>query len=237
MLPGVASSSNYFKAGTQWTVEVGSMPTNMKQIVYSIEEGPITELEDSKAMRLISTTEEGVQSLEAVILSEGEKVFFRDDVDGWRLLYDFSLRPEEETVLYSGMYSPESQDYPESVVAKCDKFENSLGNLFFEDGLLLLSTYLPQTGAGYSRAIWYNGLGSVQGPLTNFENDIDGVLRNLVKVTSGDEVIFDYHGSVGVDAVVAPDNDLSTPYRLDGTPDNGQPGIILSNGKKWVRKK
>lgn len=220
-LPGMANSTNYFKNGTQWTVRVGSSPSYMKTIVYLLDDEGVPEVEDPQALRLVSTTEEGEQALGAVILSEGDKVYFWDYTDGWRLLYDFSLEPGDETVLYSGMYRPDSQDYPESVVAKCEKVVNELGNIPFEAGVIFLTTSLAQTETNYSQAVWYNGLGSIQGPLANFENDIDGITMNLVKVTAGEEVIFDYESLVGIAPIVDSKDSSSPVYRLDGSPDKG----------------
>lgn len=237
ILPVMASSTNYFKAGTQWTVNVGPEPSSMRTIVYSLDDGPVSETEEAGALRLVSISEDGEETLEGVILTEEEKVFFWSPTAGWCLLYDFSLQPGEETVLFSGMYTADSNDYPESVVAECDKIVDSYGSLTYKDGVFFLTTSIPQTEAPYSRAIWYNGIGSVQGPLANFENNIDGTYMTLVKVTSGNEVIFDYEKALGIETVIDNRN-VSTceAYRLDGTPDRGQSGIVVSNGKKWIRK-
>lgn len=236
IVPTMAFSANYFKNGTQWTVKVGGEPSSMKTIIYSLDDGPVTETEDPQALRLTKTIENGEQTLEAIILAEGEKVFFWNDQNGWQLLYDFSLQPGDETVIFSGMYNPDSQAYPESVVVKCNKIENSFGNVSFEDGVFFFSTYLPQTDAAYSQAIWYNGIGSYQGPLTNFENDLDGEIRRLTKVTSDGEVIFDYEKEAGVNTITD-DTSVGAPtYRLDGIRDNGQGGIIISKGKKLIRR-
>lgn len=101
--------------------------------------------------------------------------------------------------------------------------------------MFFLKTYNQENGAQYSSAIWYDGIGSTQGPLTNFETGQDGILMNLVKVTNGDEVLFDYDKQTGIQSLI--DNESSTDaYRIDGTKDNGQPGIVISNGKKLIRK-
>lgn len=237
LMPSAAFATNHFKLGTQWTVKVGYDPASQKTIVYTLEDGAYPETEEQDALTLFRTDENGERTLEAVILCEGEKVFFYDydSPGGWELLYDFSLQPGDETTLFSGMYNPDSQTYPKSVGAKCEKIETSLGNIPYEDGVFFLKTYNQETGAQYSSAIWYDGIGSTQGPLANFETGQDGILMNLVKVTNGDEVLFDYDKLTGIQSLI--DNESCTDaYRIDGTKDNGQPGIVISNGKKLIRK-
>lgn len=236
LLPSAAFASNHFRLGTQWTVKEGFDPTSMKTIVYTLDEGGYSETEEPDALTLRRTDENGETTLAAVILCDGEKVLFYDgnSQGGWKLLYDFSLQPGDETALFSGMYNLDSQTYPESVNAKCEKIETSFGDIPFEDGVLFLKTYNQETGTEYSSAIWYNGIGSVQGPLANFGTDMDGILMNLVKVTNGDEVLFD-QDKAGIQTLTDRETDTAT-YRIDGTKDNGQPGIVISNGKKLIRK-
>lgn len=237
MMPAMAFSVNYFQAGTQWTIKVGSLPDEMKTIVYTLEEGPVAETDEAGALRLFSRNEAGEEKLEALILAEGERVLFWENEAGWQLLYDFSLQVGDEAVLFSGMYdSPDySWMYPESVTAKCNKIVDSYASIPFADGVFFLETYTDNTETPYSYAVWLNGIGSVQGPLTNFETDMDGELRSLDRVISGGEVIYDSNGSLGVSTVASEEEAASALYRLDGIPDNRRPGIVISKGKKVIR--
>ncbi len=77
-MPSAAFATNHFKLGTQWTVKVGYDPASQKTIVYTLEDGAYPETEEQDALTLFCTDENGERTLEAVILCEGEKVFFYD---------------------------------------------------------------------------------------------------------------------------------------------------------------
>lgn len=229
-----AGAENYFRNGTVWTVSIKDTadPTVVThQEVYSF--GDEVKIGDMTALKMMRSI--GGESTEvAIVRQDGEKVYFYQDED-WRLVYDFSLKPEERLTVFSA--DPEFvQPSMKKAEVECERISNTFGDIKYDGGILLLKVYdaATQTFADYSE--WLNGIGGLSGPMVNYYDGIDGhIFSELESVEADGNVIF--QKSTAVESILTDENVDSKPaYRLDGTPDNGTPGIIIKNGKKIIRK-
>lgn len=230
-----ASADNYFAQGTEWTVSDGMIP-NVSTLVYKID--GTRDVGDVEAMVMWVCRDGGEQEVAALLDADGDKVSYFDEQAGeWRLLYDFSLREGDEAVVYSPLARIMTENvFPEYVTVKCTGIDYKINGTYeYAPGVMDFNTYAD--GSEYDFAKWLNGAGSMSDPLMNYYSNLDGAIyRSLLTVVYDGKVVFDYNKMSGIDAVEEPETKAGPAFRLDGTPDNGEPGIYVKDGRKHMRR-
>ena len=175
------------------------------------------------------------------LYTENDKVYFVKS-DEFHLLYDFGLSVGDTTrvdMLNSSMYENNTERY-----IACEGF-SELDNNGRQLEVMQVTEYAYgndkyyQDGELLSKDEWIVGIGSVYEPFFNMCYDgISGVRPKVIKVTVGNEVLYDVSDTLV--HIAKPERAESLEvitYRLDGTPShNTSNGLTIRNGKIEFRR-
>lgn len=102
LLPLVVSAENYFRNGMQWEYELqadGPAEYPVSHTIYSLVGDTVVDGYASTGMYVEEIEYAVPPKFLAFIRTEGDKVFFKYDYpeEEWALLYDFGMKPGDET--------------------------------------------------------------------------------------------------------------------------------------------
>ncbi len=178
----VFAFENYFRPGTEWTLEVGGIGADGYPIPVRIEKNSIGAEINVKGENVLPfyVGEELTYYLRTV----GDKVYLSyldTEYPEWHLMYDFGLRKGESVEVIDLHYNQDNITYTAlncvSVGIPAPYTKSQW--MFLEHG-----DYL------YESAEWILGIGSWRGPLQNTVLWDGGLGYSLLKVTSNGETVF-----------------------------------------------
>lgn len=241
MLPGHAT--NYLTNGLTWIVEAygTQSPYPESDIVQFFLDGyAVVNGRSCSKLWMARNGDLSTKVLQAFLYEEDGKVFFicDDNDSAGTLMYDFNLSENETTCV--GLLPSETdkgQQIKRAYMKCTGRSQMTIGENAFE--VMHMEEYAD---AEYSLSIgkgdWIVGIASEYGICRNGGFGLDGSYSRLVKVTLGDNVIYEREiTGVSCPSATGKESSNGKKYKLDGTISTASDnGIYIFNGKKYIKK-
>jgi len=186
-IPSMAQAQNYFADGMTWKAMVGG--TQDPEFNPTLETTTIdgdTIVGGQQALKMYQSCGDADNELVAIVRTEGDKVFFRDEnsATGWSLCYDFGLETGEGCYIKS-IGSPHISTYIKCV-GICDDPE------YNGWAVMELEEYEDETCAiELGKGKWLRGLCSSIGVTRNNRLEMDGIgAWVVIEVSNGKQLLY-----------------------------------------------
>lgn len=195
-------AQNYFVDGTIWNFEVWGthepIPHPATEQVYLSKSPTLEFLEMYHKWDASSDDAHFV----AYVKTEDNNVYFKlnsDESSDWFLFYNFNLKEGEGCYVYSPDYL-NADGTPYRSFIKCTRLSETP-----KGTEMLLQQYDDETCQDIPYdGVWLKGIGSLSGVLDNNKYGMMGRGSKLVKVVSGDEIIYSTSQSAGISSNPSP---------------------------------
>ena len=239
-----ATAQETIKDGMVWNTRVfGTHEPNPTEVIYTTVVRGDTLINETPALKVYNSVDDGPEMLEAVIRLEGEKVlFWHHGTSQWLLAYDFGLKEGEGCLVGNIRGSLQGNNGLGMTYIKCVKESvleayDEKGERFEFPALYVEEYDTEKCEVRYGEGCWLKGIASTNGFLFNNRFEVEGRgstlllsslsdgLGNMSPVLTGIEsctvnetvnpgLVYDYHGRrVGEDSR----------------------GIVIENGRKVLR--
>ena len=219
-----ATAQETIKDGMVWNTRVfGTHEPNPTEVIYTTVVRGDTLINETPALKVYNSVDDGPEMLEAVIRLEGEKVlFWHHGTSQWLLAYDFGLKEGEGCLVGNIRGSLQGNNGLRMTYIKCVKESvleayDEKGERFEFPALYMEEYDTEKCEVRYGEGCWLKGIASTNGFLFNNRFEVEGRgsalllsfhadgLGNMSPVLTGIEsctvnktvnpgLVYDYHG-------------------------------------------